>query len=50
MTSNDYAKQLLYKTYNFASNRTEYSGPQVASMILQNGKDGTYYMLSPIQR
>ena len=43
VTSNDYAKQLLYKTYNFASYYTEYSGPQVASMILQNGKDGIYY-------
>jgi hypothetical protein len=34
---------LLYKAYNSAANTTEYSGPQVASMLLHNGRDGTYY-------
>ena len=43
LSTEDYAKQLLYKTYNFAANHTEYSGAQVASMILNNGKDGTHY-------
>jgi hypothetical protein len=43
VSSDDYAKQILYKTYNFAANHTEYSGAQKANMILNNGRDGTYY-------
>jgi hypothetical protein len=43
LSSDDYAKQILYKTYNFAANHTEYSGAQIANMILNNGRDGTYY-------
>jgi hypothetical protein len=43
LSSDDYAKQIIYKTYNFAANHTEYSGAQIANMILNNGKDRTYY-------
>jgi hypothetical protein len=43
VSPDDYAKQILYKTYNFAANLTEYSGAQIANMILNNGRDGTYY-------
>ena len=42
-SSIDYGKQLLYKTYNFAANHTEYSGPQVSSMILKNENDESLY-------
>jgi hypothetical protein len=38
VSPDDYAKQILYKTYNFAANHTEYSGAQ----ILNHGRDGTY--------
>jgi hypothetical protein len=37
------AKRIISMMYNAAANRTEYSGAQVASMILNNGRDGTYY-------
>ncbi len=43
LSSDDYAQQILYKTYNFAANHTEYSGGQIADMNLNNGRDGTYY-------
>jgi hypothetical protein len=37
------ARRIISMMYNAAANRTEYSGAQVASMILNNGRDGTYY-------
>jgi hypothetical protein len=37
------AKRIISMMYNAAANRTEYSGAQVASMILNNGRDGIYY-------
>lgn len=38
---------LLYKAYNAAANITEYSGAQIGSMLLNNGRDGTYYSSHP---
>ena len=36
-------KKLMSGIYNAAANNTEYSGALVANMLLQNGRDGTYY-------
>ena len=43
LSSDDYAQQILCKTYNFAANHTEYSGGQIANINLNNERDGTYY-------
>ena len=37
------AKQKMLSIYNSAANNTEYSGAYVANMLLNNGRDGTYY-------
>ena len=37
------ARKICSMMYNAAASRTEYSGAQVASMIRNNGRDGTYY-------
>ena len=40
---NNKVKKLMSAIYNAAANNTEYSGALVANMLLQNGRDGTYY-------
>ena len=51
-TESHKAMKLFNGIYNCAANYTEYSAPQVANMMLNNGRDGTYYsshLVNPIQ-
>ena len=42
-TDSTKARRIISMMYNAAANRTEYSGAQIASMIRNNGRDGTFY-------